>query len=397
MSKKVAILGYGTTPFRARWVDKTYYELAFAAAKAALDDAGLAHQEIESAVYGIYNELFERQFMPDVYVHDYLGLGLKPSLRVTAGGATGGAAIHTGFAQIASGLYDIVLVLGVEKCSDCYNPELKSSTPEVLKGIIYSADMTFEAPLGLTPAASYALPTVAHMEKYGSPTEVQMAKVSVKNHKNAFNNPFAQRPERITIDDVLNSKKICHPFKFYDNCLYSEGASALVLVSEKMAKKLKRPLGWITGLGASTDMAFTGNRPDYSEFGSSIEAGKAAYRMAKIKNPVKALDFAEMHDAFTSAEIMSYEAFGFCKPGDGGRLIDEGVTEMEGSLPVNPSGGLIGCGHAVGATGVMQVGEAFLQVTGQAGKRQVKGARKGLVQSIGGPATSWTFAFIVEG
>lgn len=397
MSKKVAILGYGTTPFRARWIDKTYYELSFDAAKAALEDAALTHDQIESAVYGIYNDLFQRQFMPDVYVHDYLGLGLKPSLRVTTGGATGGAAIHTGYAQIASGLYDIVLVLGVEKCSDCYNPELKSSTPEVLKGIIYSADMTFEAPLGLTPAASYALPTVAHMEKYGSPTEVQMAKVSVKNHKNAFNNPFAQRPERITIEDVLSSKKICHPFKFYDNCLYSEGASALILVSEKMAKKLKRPVAWITGLGASTDMAFTGNRADYSEFGSSIEAGKAAYRMAKITNPLKQLDFAELHDAFTSAEIMSYEAFGFCAPGEGGRLIDDGVTEMEGALPVNPSGGLIGCGHAVGATGVMQVGEAFLQVTGRAGKRQVKAARRGLVQSIGGPATSWTFAFIVEG
>ncbi|HZR47416.1 MAG TPA: thiolase family protein [Candidatus Manganitrophaceae bacterium] len=397
MSKKVAILGYGTTPFRARWIDKTYYELAFDAAKAALEDAGLDHGQIESAVYGIYNELFERQFMPDVYVHDYLGLGLKPSVRVATGGATGGAAVHTGFAQVASGLYDIVLVLGVEKCSDAYNPELKSSTPEVLKGIIYSADMTFEAPLGLTPAASYALPTVAHMEKYGSPTEVQMAKVSVKNHKNAFNNPYAQRPEKITIDDVLNSKKICHPFKFYDNCLYSEGASAMILVSEKFAKRSKRPVGWLTGLGAATDMAFTGNRPDYSQFGSSIAAGKAAYKMAKIKNPVKELDFAELHDAFTAAEILSYEAFGFCKPGDGGKLIDDGVTEMEGALPVSPSGGLIGCGHAVGATGVMQVGEAFLQVTGQAGKRQVKGAKKGLVQSIGGPATSWTFAFIVEG
>lgn len=362
-----------------------------------MKNAGLEHHQIEAAIYGIYNDLFERQFMPDVYVHDYLGLGLKPSLRVTTGGATGGAAVQVGFAQIASGLYDIVLVLGVEKCSDCYNSELESGTAEVLKGITYSADMTFEAPLGLTPAASYALPTVAHMEKYGSPTETQMAKVSVKNHKNAFNNPSAQRPERITVEDVLRSKKICHPFKFYDNCLYSEGASALILVSEKIAKKVKRPLAWITGLGASTDMAFTGNRADYTEFGSSIEAGKAAYRMAKIKNPIKELDFAELHDAFTSAEILSYEAFGFCPPGEGGRLIDEGFTEMEGGLPVNPSGGLIGCGHAVGATGVMQVGEAALQVTGRAGRRQVKGARRGLVQSIGGPATSWTFALIVEG
>ena len=122
-----------------------------------------------------------------------------------------------------------------------------------------------------------------------------------------------------------------------------------------------------------------------------------AYKMAGIKNPRRELDFAELHDAFTSAEILSYEAFGFCKLGDGGRLIDEGVVEMDGELPVSPSGGLIGCGHAVGATGVMQVGEAALQVTGRAEKRQVKGAKRGLVQSIGGPATSWTFAIIVEG
>ena len=394
---RVGIVGVGNTKFKARWIDKTYYELAFDAAKMALDDAGMEVDRVESAIYGIYNDLFERQFMPDVYVHDYLGLGLKPSVRVTTGGATGGAAVKVGFTEIASGLHDVVLVLGVEKCSDCYNAEIKSSTPEVLKGIIYSADMTFEAPLGLTPAASYALPTVAHMERYGTPTELQMAKVSVKNHNNAFNNPNAQSPIRISVEDVLNSKKICHPFKFYDNCLYSEGASALILVSERVARRHKEPVAWITGIGASTDMSFTGNRSDYANFGSSIEAGKMAYKMAGIKNPRKELDFAELHDAFTSAEILSYEAFGFCKLGDGGRLIDEGVVEMDGELPVSPSGGLIGCGHAVGATGVMQVGEAALQVTGRAEKRQVKGAKRGLVQSIGGPATSWTFAIIVEG
>jgi len=394
---RVAIAGIGNTRFKARWINKTYYELAFDAARMALEDAGMEIGQVESAVYGIYNDLFERQFMPDVYVHDYLGLGLKPSVRVSTGGATGGAAVRVGFGEIASGLHKVVLVLGVEKCSDCYNPELGSSTPEVLKGIIYSADMTFEAPLGLTPAASYALPTIAHMERYGSPTEEQMAKVSVKNHKNALNNPNAQSPRLLSVQDVLNSKKICHPFKFYDNCLYSEGASALILVSEGVAKRSKRPIAWITGIGASTDMAFTGNRSDFSSFGSSIEAGRMAYRMAGIKKPLKELDFAELHDAFTSAEILSYEAFGFCNLGDGGCLIDEGVVEMGGELPVCPSGGLIGCGHAVGATGVMQVGEAALQVTGRAAKRQVKGAKRGLVQSIGGPATSWTFAIVVEG
>ncbi|MFQ5455019.1 MAG: thiolase family protein [Nitrospirota bacterium] len=395
--KRVAIVGIGNTVFRARWKDKTYYELAFDAVKAALEDAKLSKDYIQTAVYGIYNDLFERQFMPDIYIHDYLGLGLKPSVRVTTGGATGGAAVKTGYTEIASGLYDIVLVLGVEKCSDCYSYALESSTPEVLKGIIYSADMTFETPMGLTPAASYALPTVAHIERYKSPTELQMAKVSVKNHKNAMNNPVAQSPKLITVEEVMKSKMICYPFKFYDNCLYSEGASAIILASEDAAKDITDNPAWITGIGVSTDMAFTGNREDYSIFNSSVEAGLQAYKMAGIKDPKKEIDFAELHDAFTSAEILSYEAFGLCDLGEGGRLIDDGVTEMEGELPVNPSGGLIGCGHAVGATGVMQTGEAALQVEGRAGRRQVKDARRGLVQSIGGPAATWTFAFVIEG
>ncbi len=395
--RPVAIIGYGTTQFRARWIERTYYELAVDALRACLADTALAKEAIESAVYGIYNDLFERQFMPDVYVHDYLGLAPRPSIRVTTGGATGGAAVAAGYAQVASGLYETVLVLGVEKCTDCYNYELQHATPEVLKAIIYSADMTFETPIGLTPAASYALPTVAHMERYGTPTERQMAKVSVKNHKNAMNNPTAQSPKLLTVDDVLKSRMICYPFKFYDNCLYSEGASALILGSEEVARRQKRPCAWITGVGSSTDMALAGNRTDLTVFTSSVEAGRQAYRMAQVKNPSKELDFAELHDAFTSAEILSYEAFGLCGPGEGGLLVDEGVTEMGGPLPVNPSGGLIGCGHAVGATGVMQVGEAALQVTGRAGPRQVPNARRGLVQSIGGPATAWTFAFVVAG
>ncbi len=394
--KKVGIIGFGTTEFRARWVEKTYYELAFDAAKTALDDAGIDKKEIGGVVYGIYNELFERQFMPDVYIHNYTGMGLKPSLRVSAGGATGGAAVFTGWSWIASGLYDIVMVLGVEKATDNYNYAVGHPTPETLKAILFSGDMTFENPMGLTAAASYALPLIAHIDKYGTPTERQMAMVSVKNHKNAMNNPIAQSPRLLTIDEVTSSKMITYPFKFYDNCLYSEGASAVILASEEKARALSDSPAWITGVGLSLDKAFAGERDDITVFTSSVHAGRDAYSMAGIKDPVRHLDFAELHDAFTGAEILSYEAFDFCKPGEGGRLIEDGVVEMTGSLPVNPSGGLIGCGHAVGATGVMQTGEAALQVQGRAGKRQVRNARVGLVQSIGGPATAWTAALIVE-
>ncbi len=393
---KVGIVGVGTTSFKARWLEKTYYELAYDAAKLALEDAGIDKKEVGGVVYGIYNEFFERQFMPDVYIHNYIGMGLKPSVRVATGGATGGAAVFVGWTWIASGLYDIVMVLGVEKATDNYNYTVGHSTPETLKAILFSGDMTFENPMGLTAAASYALPLIAHINKYGTPTEKQMAMVSVKNHKNAMNNPIAQSPKLLTVDDVLNSKMITYPFKFYDNCLYSEGASAIILASEKVAKALSDNPAWITGVGLSLDKAFAGERDDITIFTSSLYAGRDAYKMSGIKNPRKELDFAELHDAFTGAEILSYEAFNFCKPGDGGKLIEDGVVEMTGDLPVSPSGGLIGCGHAVGATGVMQTGEAALQVQGRAEKRQVKNARVGLVQSIGGPATAWTAAMIVE-
>ncbi|MEW6366374.1 MAG: thiolase family protein [Acidobacteriota bacterium] len=392
--RRVAIIGVGNTQFRARWIEKTYIDLAWDAAEAALVDAGIGIGDVQSAVYGIYNEMFERQFMPDIYVHGALGLALKPSTRVATGGATGGAAVRAGWCEVASGLHDVVMVLGVEKCTDCFDYKSQNPTPEVLKTIAYSGDMNFETPLGLTPATSYALPTMAHIARWGTPTPPQMALVSVKNHANAQNNPLAQSPKLLTVEDVLASRPICDPFRFYDNCLYSEGASCLLLASEDFAKRNGRPYALVTGIGGATDDPQPGIRPDLSELTSSRIAGERAYRMAGI-GP-RDLDFAELHDAFTAAEIMSYEAFGFCDPGEGGRLIEDGVTTMKGRLPCNASGGLIGCGHAVGATGVMQVGEAALQVMWRAGKRQVDGARRGLVQSIGGPATTWTFAIIVE-
>ena len=176
----------GTTKFKARWVDKTYFELAFDAAKMGMEDAGLGREEIDCAVYGIYNDFFQRQYQPDAFVHDYLGLGLKPMVRVNSGGATGGTALRIGYSEIASGLYDVCLVLGVEKCADCYNYELQTATPEVLRAILYTADMTYDNPAGRTAASGFALAVIAHKEKYGNPTEEQMAKVSVKNHFNAM-------------------------------------------------------------------------------------------------------------------------------------------------------------------------------------------------------------------
>ena len=394
--RRVAIVGIGTSPFRARWRERTYYELAYDVAAAAMRDARMEKRQIDCCVYGIYNDFFERQFQPDLYVHDYLGLAPKPATRVSTGGATGGTAVRIGFSEIASGLYDTCLVLGVEKCADLYDYRQQASSPELLKAISYTADMNYEQPTGRTASASFALAVVAHQAAYGNPTEEQMARVSIKNHGNACLNPIAQSPKKLTLDEVMNSRVITHPFKLYDNCLYSEGAAALILAGEEVAYRYTDRPVWLTGIGAALDWATLGNRKNVYQFEASREAARTAYKMAGITNPVGELDLAELHDAFTGTEIIAYEDCFFCDHGKGGTLIDEGVVERGGKLPVNVSGGLIGCGHAVGASGIMQTNEVVAHLRGSAGERQVPGARRGLVQSIGGVGCAWTVCLVLE-
>ncbi|MCL4314665.1 MAG: thiolase family protein [Candidatus Thermoplasmatota archaeon] len=397
--KRVAVVGTGQTKFEARSPEKTYYELALEAALTAINDAGITSRDIDSVVYGIYNDLFERQIMPDTYVHDYLGMYGKSGIRVTTGGATGGYAFRAGYSEVASGLSDVTMVIGVEKAQDCYDWAQGKTTPEVIKSIAYSSDMTWEFPLGTSAASSYAILASAHMKKYGT-TEEQAALVSVKNHGNAISNPFAQSPMKITVDDVMQSRMISYPFKMLDCSLYTEGAYALILMSEEktMRMGIKDPV-WVMGIGSSNDKSFTGSRTvkdrmgkygDIADLRNHYESAVQAYNMAGIQDPEKVIDVAELHDAFSFTEIQAYEAMGFCGRGKGGKFIEDGVPLMNGDLPVSPSGGLLGAGHAVGATGVMQIGEVVNQLRNRAGKRQVEiRSGIGLAHSIGGPGSSY--------
>ncbi|MHA1379778.1 MAG: thiolase family protein [Candidatus Helarchaeota archaeon] len=399
MSRKVAIVGIGIYPFRVRHPKVSYYNMAYETTKRTLEDANLTIEQIDSAVYGVYNDFFERQFMPDIIIHDHIGMILKPGTRVTTGGATGGYAIRTAYMEVASGLSDIVLCLGVEKSNDCWDPETGQRTPELVKAISYSADCTWVRPLGSFPAASYVLPVRAHIEEFGNPSEESMARVSVKNHGNAIGNPNAQSPMKITIDDVLKSRYISEPFKKLDCCLYSEGAAAMILASEDKVKEIcknsdKEPV-WITGIGAGNDSNFGGLRDPLWSLTSNVYASKQCYKMAGIKDPLKELDVAELHDAFTGQEILSYEDCGFAKHGEGYKLIDEGVVQEGGQLPVNLSGGLIGCGHAVGATGIFQGNEIVKQLRGES-HRQVSNAEKGFLHSVGGPVTAYCACITLE-
>jgi len=404
-NRRVAIIGVGITPFRSRYLDKTYFELAYDASKLALADCNkqgidITHKDLESTVYGIYNELFERQFMPDIFINSYIGMNDKPGTRIASGGATGGYTVRMAYSEVASGLSDLCLCLGVEKCNDCYDEQTGATTPEVLNAIAYSADMTYEYPMGMMAASSYVSMVNAHYEEFGNPTEEQMALVSVKNHGNAMLNPKAQSPMKLTVEDVLYSRIICYPFKMLDCCLYSEASACLILASEQKVKELKveNPI-WMTGVGAANTDCFIGNRESIGRLYSNINAAKAAYKMAGLDyNKIKELiDVAELHDAFSGQEVISYEELGFVPFGEGGKWIESGGPMMDGELPCCPSGGLIGCGHAVGATVIMSTGEAALQLREEAGKHQVKIEKgRALAHSIGGPGAAYAAVIVME-
>jgi len=390
--KKVAVVGVGNTSFKARHLDKTFPRLAYESVKAAMEDAQATRDDIESVVYSIYNDFFEHSGMPDYHIHYLLGLARKPSIRVTNGGATGGCAIKAAFAEVASGLHDVVMVVGVEKALDVAN------VVEMVKTIMYAADPFFEAHLGATPAGSYNGAILWHMEKYGT-TEEDMARVVVKNKGNALNNPDAHSPMKITIDEVMKSPYVIRPLKILDHCLSSEGAATIILASEEAAKKFKKEPVWITGIGASTESARQAERDDtgISLLPAVRASAESAYKMAGISEPAKAIDVAEIYDSFSGVEIILYEELGLCDWGKGAQFLKDGGPYMEGETPVNPSGGLIGGEHAIGATGVYQVAEIVRQIRGEAGARQVKGAHCGISQSMGGARGAYSVTIVCEG
>ncbi len=389
---RVAVVGAGNTAFKARHMDKTFPRLAYEAVRDCLEDAGASPGDVESAVYGIYNDFFEHCAMPDHHVHYLLGLARRPAVRVTTGGATGGYAVRAAFAEVASGLHDVVLVVGVEKVADV------SNVFEMVKSITFAADPFFEAHYHGSPAGSYGGAILWHMENYGT-TEEDMARVVVKNKGNARNNPDAQSPMELTVEDVLASPTVIYPLKILDHCLNSEGAAAILLAGEEAAGRFARDPVWITGIGASTESGRQAERddPGSSLFPAVRRSAVAAYAMAGIEDPRSAVKVAEVYDAFSGVEICLYEEFGLCGWGEGARFLREGSASMGGSNPVNPSGGLIGGEHAIGATGVYQVAEVARQVRGVAGARQVPGADIGIAQSMGGARGAYSVTVVLEG
>jgi len=374
--RDVAVIGVGMTKWGELW-EKSLRDIFVETALLALEDAGV--DKIDSMHVGCMSSgLFVGQEHIASLLADYLGQNPIPSTRVETACASGGLALRLGFMEVASGMNDIVLVGGLEKMTDVNGYEAT-----YILGT--AADQEYEGYHGITFPGLYALIARAHMERYGT-TREQLAKVAVKNHHNGSMNPLAQFPFEITVETVLKSVMVADPLRILDCSPITDGAAAVIICPLEYAKKMNKPAVKIIGSGHATDTIALSSRKDVTWLEATYQAGKQAYSMAQ-KEP-KDISLVEVHDCFTIAEICVLEALGIVEKGKGGDAVEKGVTSLEGKIPVNTSGGLKAKGHPVGATGVAQVVEVVKQLRGEAGERQVKDARIGMTQNMGGSGGS---------
>ena len=376
--RDVAVVGLGMTDFGELW-DKSLRTIWAEAALAALADAGV--EKVDLITIGCMSPgLFVGQEHLASLLADELGMAGTAASRVESACASGGLALRTGFAEVASGLSDTVLVTGVEKMNDV-------DGADATYALGTAADQEWEGFHGITFPGLYAMLARAHMQRYGTTVE-QLAAVAVKNHANGLLNPHAQYHLKLTVEAALQSTMVADPLRLMDCSPVTDGAAALVLTTVERARKMSgnRPIVTITGSGLATDTISLANRDDLTELKAVRVAGERAYAMAGRKPDD--LDVVEVHDCFTIAEIMAIEALGLFEPGTGARAAVDGLTAIGGKIPVNTSGGLKSKGHPVGATGVAQVAEIVTQLRGEAGDRQVRGAKTGLAQNMGGSGGS---------
>jgi acetyl-CoA C-acetyltransferase len=448
--RTVYAISGGVSKFTKARPDKTFQAVVKEAYDYAIQDIGLEFRQftqvVDGSVVSYFSDHFSRQLMAGIMATDYLGLCPKPNHRVEGGGATGGICFQEAWKAVASGYMDVCVAYGFEMMSHV----------ETWKGnefIALASDVSFDYPVGGFYSGYYAMMVTRHMKEFGTTVE-QMAHVSVKNHINAYYNPYAQKRNRYTIQDVRNAPMVAWPLTRLDICVMSDGAAATILCSEEGLARLEaagaripRPLVKVGGIGRGTDAMRMADRPHQSyddfikynllphedtgetrayykklwdrgfrypgvhSFRAGRMASKEAYKNAGITHPLEEIDFVELHDAYTSSEVQTYEDMGLCRYGEGGPFAASGKAFMPGidyglelpeepACPVNPSGGLIACGHPVGATGLMQAVFAIWQLQATIGKHfgddtlQLKNARRGAIHSHAGTGTYVTVSIL---
>jgi len=374
--RDVAIIGVGCTEFGELW-DKSFREIFVEAGVSAIEDANVQGGKIDALYVGNMSggRFIEQEHLGSL-IADYSGLASLhiPSTRVEAACASGGLALRQGIIAVASGYHDIVIAGGAEKMTDV-------GVETTTDALAAAADREWEGIMGATFPGLYAMIARLHMHKYGTKQE-QLAAVAVKNHHNGTMNPKAQFQNEISIETVLNSVMVADPLRVFDCSPITDGGSAVVLAPADIAHKFTDTPIYVKASAQASGTISLHDRPDITTLDATVTAANWAYKMAKTTP--KDIDFAEVHDCFTIAEICAIEDLGFVKKGEGGGAAESGLTALGGKIPINPSGGLKACGHPVGATGVKQAVEITLQLRGEAGKRQIDGAEIGLTHNVGG-------------
>jgi acetyl-CoA C-acetyltransferase len=376
--RPVAVIGVGKTAFGA-FPDRDLRSLAVEASQKALGNAGIPAEAVEAFYLGNFaGPSFVGQSHLAPFVAGGIGVRGVPCTRVEAACASSGSAFFHGFSAVAAGLYECVLITGVEKMTS-------QQTARVAEILAMAGDCCAEGKAGATFPALFAMIARRHMHEYGTQKQ-HLACVAVKNHFNGSKNPEAHMRKLITLDQAMNGKPVADPLNLYDCSLVSDGAAAVVLAPAERAREFTGKPVRVLGIAQTSDYVALDRKRDITTFDAVRSAGEKAYRMAGV-SPGD-IDFAEIHDCFTIAELVAIEDLGFVEKGRGGFYTMEGATALHGEKPVNPSGGLKSKGHPVGATGVAQICEIVQQIRGECGDRQVARNDTGLAQNLGGSGAS---------
>ena len=392
LNRPVAAVGVGQTPFTSTDKAPTYVEMLQRAASEALDSASLDIDDIDAVVLALAPEALMGVNHAERWCIENLGARDKPVLRIQTGGATGLSAVQAGFSHVASGLYERVLVVGADRVRE-------SGDAQKIFNKIW--DPFYERPLPFTTITMIAMSAVRYMAKYGL-TEKQMARVSVKAHHNGALNPNAHIRKEVSIEDVLDSRYLAWPIKLLDACPQSAGGCAVVLSSADAVKPESQSPAWVTGISMAGESYFIGDRLETSERGydygdaeALAVAAERAYEMAGITDPKSQIDAIETYASFTPVEVHNAEALGFADLGTAGPLFEEGFFDLDGEIPLNPSGGVI-CTNPISVTAMVRFVEAVLQVQGNAGAHQVEGAKTVVATGAGGSHQFFNVAVVTS-
>jgi acetyl-CoA C-acetyltransferase len=367
MERRIGIIGVSETKCEAMNRRDSTSDLVFEITSRALADAGIRQQEIDTVVMAESDQLDGRligAMSMALPAHCYG----KDEIRVEDDGAS---AFALAYMRCLSGYFDVAVVVGWGMCSQ--------TNLDRLTGL--SFDPFYHRPVGLNWITAHGVQATSYVNRWGI-TQEQAAKVTVKNRMNAVNNENAHLRAKVQLREVLESPYVSTPLRRLNLPTYSDGACAIVLATEEKATKAGRPVAWISGIGWSNNTYYMGDK-DLTRLSSLSQAAEKAYTMAQIRNPLSEIDVAELYDVTSYHELMEYEALGFCKEGEAGKLIDSGATYMGGELPVNPSGGMLSS-NPYTAVGLFRVAEAALQVSGRAGGRQVPGAKTAVAHGMSG-------------